>query len=210
MLKSNSYFEYKIGKNEMKYWLVPSLFVMLAMGCGSSYSSDTPSTSSSNDTSINISNTSANITLTDYSLMQCESELKNALTLINQLRMQDQTCGDTRYPAAKKVAWSNTLTLVASKHSHSMANKNFFSHTGLDGSNVGARVTTQGYPWRIVSENIAAGQISVQEVVNGWMLSEGHCRNIMNPSVTEMGLACYINSESDYKRYWTQVFAKPR
>ena len=122
----------------MKYWLVPSLFVMIAMGCSNSYSSDTPSTSSSNDTSTKTSNTRVNITLTDDYLMQCESELKNALTLINQLRIQDQTCGDTRYPAAKEVTWSNTLTLAASKHSNSMGNKNFCSHTGLNGSNVGA------------------------------------------------------------------------
>jgi uncharacterized protein YkwD len=91
-----------------------------------------------------------------------------------------------------------------------MANDNFFSHTGLDGGSVGNRVTAKGYTWRRVSENIAGGLNSAQSVVDGWMSSEGHCTNIMNAEVTEMGLACQVNSEADYQYYWTQVFAKPR
>ena len=146
----------------------------------------------------------------DYSLMTCEDNLSEVLALINQLRVESQTCGDTSYPAVAEVTWSSTLTLAASEHSNNMANYNFFDHTGLDGSTVGTRVTAQGYTWSRVSENIAGGQISAQEVVDGWMSSEGHCINIMNSDVTEMGLACQVNSDSDYQRYWTQVFAKPR
>lgn len=50
-----------------------------------------------------------------------------------------------------------------------MANHDLFNHTGLDDSIVGNRVTNQGYSWSFVAENIAAGQISAQAVVDGWM-----------------------------------------
>lgn len=164
---------------------------------------DDSATTTDTDTDTDTSNV-------DYSLMTCEDNLSEVLALINQLRIESQTCGNTSYPAVAEVTWSSTLTLAASEHSNNMANYNFFDHTGLDGSTVGTRVTAQGYTWSRVSENIAGGQISAQEVVDGWMSSEGHCINIMNSDVTEMGLACQVNSDSDYQRYWTQVFAKPR
>ena len=170
--------------------------------------------STTNETSVDDSATTTEIEIetsnVDYSLMTCKDNLSEVLALINQLRVESQTCGDTSYPAVAEVTWSSTLTLAASEHSNNMANYNFFDHTGLDGSTVGTRVTAQGYTWSRVSENIAGGQISTQEVVDGWMSSEGHCINIMNSDVTEMGLACQVNSDSDYQRYWTQVFAKPR
>ena len=170
--------------------------------------------STTNETSVDDSatttDTDTDTSNVDYSLMTCEDNLSEVLALINQLRVESQTCGDTSYPAVAEVTWSSTLTLAASEHSNNMANYNFFDHTGLDGSTVGTRVTAQGYTWSRVSENIAGGQISAQEVVDGWMSSEGHCINIMNSDVTEMGLACQVNSDSDYQRYWTQVFAKPR
>ncbi|WP_298943492.1 CAP domain-containing protein [uncultured Psychromonas sp.] len=222
----------------MKYWLASLLCMFMITGCGGSSSSSTTESTSddientttssseevsaevdqssnestSDETSVNDSTTTTDTTTTsvDYSLMTCEDDLSDVLALINQLRIESQTCGETSYPAVAEVTWSSTLTLAATEHSNNMANYNFFDHTGLDGSTVGTRVTAQGYTWSRVSENIAAGQTSAQEVVDGWMSSEGHCANIMNADVTEMGLACQVNSDSDYQRYWTQVFAKPR
>lgn len=146
----------------------------------------------------------------DYSLITCEDSLTDALTLINEYRSEPQTCGSTLYPAVDALVWNNLLTLAAEKHSNDMANANFFSHTGSDDSSAGDRITEQGYSWSSYAENIAAGQTSVQSVIDGWMGSEGHCKNMMSENVTEVGLACTINESADYKRYWTQDFARPR
>jgi len=113
-------------------------------------------------------------------------------------------------PAVDEVTWNDALTLAAQSHSESMANFDYFDHTGIDDSTVGTRVTDEGYSWSYVSENIAAGQTTAQNVVDAWMGSDGHCKNIMSENVTEMGLACASNSGSTYNYYWTQVFAKPR
>jgi uncharacterized protein YkwD len=52
---------------------------------------------------------------------------------------------------------------------------------------------------RTYGENISNGYKTEQSVIEGWIKSAGHCRNIMNPNVKEMGVA----REGDY---WTQVF----
>jgi uncharacterized protein YkwD len=49
-------------------------------------------------------------------------------------------------------------------------------------------------------ENIAFGQRSEREVMQGWLSSPGHCKNIMSKTFKEMGV-------SRVGDYWTQVFA---
>ena len=44
-----------------------------------------------------------------------------------------------------------------------------------------------------------------------WMESPGHCRNVLNPAFTELGVG-YVERPDDPSRYfdyWTQVFARP-
>ncbi len=61
-----------------------------------------------------------------------------------------------------------------------MKTNNYFSHTGLNGSTAGQRITAAGYTWSAYGENIANGYSSEQAVINGWLGSEGHCKNIMS------------------------------
>ncbi|TAA47461.1 CAP domain-containing protein [Corallincola spongiicola] len=146
----------------------------------------------------------------DYSQVLCDDDLSAVIHLINQLRAQSQMCGEEAFPAVDALSMNALLDRAAEGHSANMANYDFFDHTGLDGSSPGDRISEQGYDWRSYGENIAAGQFNAQQAVNGWMNSPGHCRNIMNPNVTEMGLACVENSSASYGRYWTQVFARPQ
>jgi uncharacterized protein YkwD len=92
-----------------------------------------------------------------------------------------------------------------------MASQRYFSHQGKDGRVVADRALQAGYRWRRIGENIASGQESPEEVVAGWLSSPGHCANIMDGRVAEMGAAYAINSAGETLRvYWTQVFAAPR
>jgi uncharacterized protein YkwD len=69
------------------------------------------------------------------------------------------------------------------------------------------RLAAASYRWQAYAENVAQGQRTAAEVVNGWMQSSGHRANIMNPTYTEMG-AGYAR-DSDGRSYWVQVFGKP-
>ncbi|MEE1673760.1 CAP domain-containing protein [Agarivorans aestuarii] len=130
------------------------------------------------------------------------------LDAVNQARSVGRDCGDTFYPAVAALTSNLKLQLAAEEHSNNMANYDFFSHTGLDGSSVATRVSRQGYSWSNVGENIAAGQRSVEAAMNGWLNSSGHCANIMNANYRELGAAKAENASSSYGIYWTQVFAR--
>ncbi|MCG2838400.1 CAP domain-containing protein [Photobacterium sp. WH77] len=139
-----------------------------------------------------------------------QSMADEMLAAVNAARAQGQDCGGTWMPAVAPLTWDATLEQTAFLHSSDMANYDYFSHTGLDGSSPSSRVTAQGYSWKTVGENIAAGQKTVSAVMQGWLESPGHCRNIMNGSFTQMGAASDTNSGSTYGIYWTQVFASPK
>ncbi|MCU7878120.1 MAG: Ig-like domain-containing protein [Candidatus Thiodiazotropha sp. (ex Lucinoma borealis)] len=132
---------------------------------------------------------------------------KVMLTLVNNARAVARTCGTNNYSATSSLAWHCNLEQAAQGHSTSMADNNFFSHTGLDDSSPGDRITAAGYNWRTYGENIAAGYADEEAAMNGWLNSPGHCANLMNPNFTEMGEAVAENPASQYRIYWTQNFA---
>lgn len=124
------------------------------------------------------------------------------LAAVNAARAEGQHCGAAFFAPAGPLAWSERLEAAAERHARDMAAHAHFSHVGTDGSRVGDRASEAGYRWRLVGENIAQGHRSVDEVLAGWLASPGHCRQIMDPRVVEIGVA-----ETD--RYWTQVFGTP-
>ena len=91
-----------------------------------------------------------------------------------------------------------------------MATHSIFSHTGSDHSSTGVRVTASGYDWQAVAENISGGTDTPEQTVDRWLVSPGHCHNIMNPAYSEIGLACVVNQASEYGIYWTLVLANAR
>lgn len=119
------------------------------------------------------------------------------LQLVNEARKKGCNCGDSYYPPVPALTWNDVLEKAAYNHSKDMNDKNFFSHTGTDGSGSGERISREGYNWNYYGENLAFGYMSEKQVVDGWLSSPGHCRNIMNKSFKEMGVARVNN-------YWTQ------
>jgi uncharacterized protein YkwD len=90
-----------------------------------------------------------------------------------------------------------------------MAQKNYFEHVDPAGHSPADRVRATGYQEKLVGENIAYGPKTVDEVVQGWLDSPGHCENIMDPRFVEMGLAL-APGRVKHGLYWVQVFAEPR
>ncbi|MGQ4879963.1 CAP domain-containing protein [Billgrantia sp. LNSP4103-1] len=143
---------------------------------------------------------------------ECEpsEEQQEMLERVNQARSEVRQCGDEELEAAEPLAWDCRLAEAARAHSRAMAEEEFFGHTGTDDEGVAARVNEAGYAWMAVGENIAAGQSEVEDVMQGWLESPGHCANIMSEDFTEMGAASVETEESRYSPFWTQVFAQPR
>ncbi|MBR5914616.1 MAG: hypothetical protein IKZ58_09715 [Selenomonadaceae bacterium] len=102
---------------------------------------------------------------------------------------------------------SNTLNYCAAIRADELTT--YYSHTRPDGTSCFTVFDDLGYSYLTAAENIAAGQTSTEEVMNAWMNSTGHRANILNSKVTELGIGFAYDSDSDYKYYWTQLFAKP-
>ncbi|WP_405534160.1 CAP domain-containing protein [Streptomyces sp. NBC_00075] len=96
------------------------------------------------------------------------------------------------------------LTRAAQAHSTDMVVRQFYSHTGPDGSQPWDRAAAAGSTRRTIGENIACGQRSPAEVVDGWMNSPGHRANILKREFTHIGIGFAGGGKAG--TYWTQLF----
>jgi uncharacterized protein YkwD len=124
---------------------------------------------------------------------------KLLLRLINDVRKKGCSCGGTWFGPASPLAWNDALEKAAAAHSKDMKEHRFFSHVNTEGDDAGTRLSNAGYAWKTYGENIGMGYPTEKDVIDGWLHSAGHCRNIMNKTFQEMGVA----REGDY---WTQDF----
>lgn len=130
------------------------------------------------------------------------------------------------------LAWDARLAHIASRHSRDMAKRNYLSHDSPEGQDFSARYREAGYSCAIRlgkvmhagAENIALGRLynsmrtrngvveydwnSAQQiarkVVDGWMSSRGHRKNILTPHWRHEGIGVEIHP--DNKVYVTQNF----
>jgi len=133
-----------------------------------------------------------------------------ALQLVNEVRARGATCGARRFAPAPPLVSSGTLANVAFGHADDMAEHDYFEHSDLNGHSPADRVRAVGYREKVVGENIAYGPKSVEEVVQGWLDSPGHCENIMDPRFAEMGIAYATGRSGRHGLYWVQVLAEPQ
>jgi uncharacterized protein YkwD len=133
-----------------------------------------------------------------------------ALQLVNEARARGARCGTKVFGPAPAMSLSGTLAGVASGHAIDMAEHNYFEHVDLGGKSPADRVRAVGYKEKLVGENIAYGPESVEEVVQGWLDSPGHCENLMDPRFAQMGIAYSSGRTSRRGLYWVQLLAEPR
>ncbi len=96
------------------------------------------------------------------------------------------------------------LAAAAQAYSADMAARAFYSHTSPEGTQPWDRAAAAGSTRRSIGENIACGQRSPAEVVEGWMNSPGHRANILKPAFTHLGIGFAGGGPAG--TYWTQLF----
>ncbi|AHI00696.1 CAP domain-containing protein [Kutzneria albida] len=115
------------------------------------------------------------------------------LELVNQARAN---------AGCKALREDSRLDTAAQNHSSDMSDHDYFSHTSQDGRTFADRERQAGYP-SPGGENIAQGYRTADAVMDGWMHSEGHRRNILDCGYASIG----IGMDSD-GFYWTQDFGR--
>jgi uncharacterized protein YkwD len=98
------------------------------------------------------------------------------------------------------------LTDAAQKHADDMAEHQKMSHEGSNGMTPFRRMEKEGYKYRRAAENVARGQLTVEEVMKVWMESEGHKHNILG-KFTEIGVG--RATDADGVSYWCVTFGTP-
>ncbi|HBG1792286.1 TPA: sporulation protein [Clostridioides difficile] len=98
----------------------------------------------------------------------------------------------------------SSISNVATKKSQDMIDNNYFSHNSPTYGSPFDMLKKFGISYKTAGENIAMVQKTPKEVVNAWMNSEGHRKNIMNPNFSKIGVG--VAQKSGGSIYWTQIF----
>ena len=117
---------------------------------------------------------------------------QKVIDLVNEIRVQN---------GLRKFTANWELSRVARYKSQDMKDKKYFSHTSPTYGSPFDMMKSFGISYKTAGENIAYGYSTPEAVVKGWMNSEGHRKNILNPSFTQIGVG-YVASGN----YWTQMF----
>lgn len=122
-----------------------------------------------------------------------QSFAMRVIELVNQERAKEGL------PALVYDAGIEKAALVRAKETEKS-----FSHTRPDGKSFSTALTEAGVTFRGAGENIAYGQRTPEQVMEGWMNSPGHRANIMNKDYKKIGVGYYQNANG--VNYWTQLF----
>ena len=79
-----------------------------------------------------------------------------------------------------------------------------FSHTRPDGRDCFTAMKEAGVSYRAAGENIAKGQRTPEQVVDGWMKSDGHRENLLSADFGRLGVGYHVENG---RTYWVQLFA---
>ncbi|MCK4658790.1 MAG: CAP domain-containing protein [Phycisphaerae bacterium] len=106
------------------------------------------------------------------------------------------------------LTWDDDLTGVAQGYACRMIEGEFFGHTDPAAkSGPGLRLTTAGYSYKVMGENLAMGQTTAAEVLADWLASPSHRDNIMSSEWTHIGLG--VRGDESDTLYWVIEFAEP-
>ncbi|MEP7132849.1 MAG: CAP domain-containing protein [Acidobacteriota bacterium] len=103
------------------------------------------------------------------------------------------------------------LDETALRHARDMLARSYYGHDSPEGTTALDRSKKAGYKPRYIGENIARGQYSAEEVMDGWMGSEIHREHILGKLFSETGSAVAIGRNTNgYQVLWVQCFGRPR
>lgn len=153
-----------------------------------------------------------------------EQQKKEFLDAVNAARATQQDCGEYGIKdAVSALTWSDKLYKAAYTYNYDMVHGNAWHHVGSDtdsdivakdqhlnhGSYMRDRIEYYNYDFYYIGENIAKGYQTLDDVIQGWLDSDGHCKNMMDPNFTELGMSLML-ADDKYGKYWTQDFGQPR
>ncbi|MHB0987135.1 MAG: CAP domain-containing protein [Bellilinea sp.] len=108
---------------------------------------------------------------------------------------------------------NDQLDFAVRDHTRDLVEDNYFAHDTMDRvngtltfvCNTFTRIKMYYSGYSAAGENLAAGYSTPEAVVQGWMGSDGHRKNILNKEYKEIGVG-YYQGAAQYTYYWGQDF----
>ncbi|MDQ6892722.1 MAG: CAP domain-containing protein [Acidobacteriota bacterium] len=102
------------------------------------------------------------------------------------------------------------LDETALRHARDMLARSYYGHDSPEGTDVFQRSKAAGYRPRFAGENIARGQYSADEVMDGWLASKQHRDHILAKNFVDTGCAVVFGKNaSGWQVLWVQAFGRP-
>ena len=127
--------------------------------------------------------------------------------LTNEQRREGGCCGSEGcFSPAAPLQPDAMLTRAARAHALDMVDEMYFSHDSMDGRSPFDRMREAGFRGCAMGENIAAGQATPEQVVDGWRNSPGHCANMLAPGFEHIGVGYRPAPGQSMPHVWVQNF----
>jgi uncharacterized protein YkwD len=137
------------------------------------------------------------------------SDLENLESV--RARMLDLVNAERRTRRLGPLVENALLDQAAQRHADDMIRRSYYSHESPEGSSVMERSRAAGYAANVIGENIAEGQGTVREVMQGWMDSPRHRDHILSLTFREIGMGvAFGRNDRGWEIVWVQVFGVPR
>ncbi len=137
-------------------------------------------------------------TLTGGQSSPANTDAQEVLRLVNERRAEN---GKTA------LTLSDTLCDLALLKAQDMILNDYFDHVSPTYGSPADMLERFEVSYTAVGENIAYGFSSPEDVMDGWMNSEGHRANILDDRYTELGVAKAVAPNGTC--YWVQLFRHP-
>ena len=133
--------------------------------------------------------------------------LKSLPLLRNTADSDISTLVELHNTARQKASWAwklpplevnDTLTAYAQEHANWMASNDRLQHSSMK------KIMQLGFS--AAGENIAWGQSTPEKVMQSWLWSPGHRRNIMSRTYTKLG--CGAAKDNKNRLYWCVCFGR--
>lgn len=128
---------------------------------------------------------------------------------LNALRARGDAPCTSAAVTPRPLAWESRLAASAHEQAVDLALNDRLSHVDAMQRGFALRLQSTGYRAAKAGENLAGGQVSVDETLQDWLASPSHCANLMKPEFSEVGVACVQRRGTRYERFWVAHLGAP-